>query len=127
MIRKYSSIVADDEPEFCEIMKGYLEGFGVFKSIIICSNGVDAKFKIMNQDFDFIMLDLDMPKLDGVGLIEDLIKMKKANPQKIVVCSGNVSGDRIKSILGLGVKNILTKPLKVEVLKEKVFKLLEIE
>ena len=67
-------LIVDDEPLIRNVIKEYcvLENFEVEEA----DNGIDAIEKIKNNEFDLMILDIMMPKLDGFSAFKEIKKMK---------------------------------------------------
>ena len=63
-------MIVDDEPPAREKIKSFLERERDVEIIAVCSDGSEAAAVIRENDPDLIFLDVEMPGLDGLGLIE---------------------------------------------------------
>jgi len=119
---KLSVLVADDEIDIRETLVTFLEMMECFSSIVQASNGAEAFFKVQNQEFDFIITDLMMPKVRGIELIQNInredIRKKRSTP--IMILSANVTGEEFKQAIHFGVKYVMTKPCTAEQFVQKV-------
>ena len=86
-------------------------------------NGLDAIEKLKNQDVDLILTDMNMPELDGAGLIVAVRQEFKKDTPIILITSKGESLDRERG-LALGANGYLTKPLNTLEFREKVLKYL---
>ena len=98
-------LVVDDEELIREVIKEYCsnENYETKEA----DNGLDAIEMIKNEDFDCIILDIMMPKMDGLSAYKE-IKQIKDIPTIIL----SARGDEYDKLLGfdLGVDDYLTKP-----------------
>lgn len=98
-------LIIEDDTAISEMVKNYLikDGFLVTTAF----DGEEGIVKYLNDDFDLIILDLMMPKLDGMETMK-LIREKSSVP--ILIMSAKDS-DVDKAIgLGLGADDYITKP-----------------
>lgn len=98
-------LIIEDDISISEMVKNYLikDGFLVTTAF----DGEEGIVKYLNDDFDLIILDLMMPKLDGIETMK-LIREKSSVP--ILIMSAKDS-DVDKAIgLGLGADDYITKP-----------------
>jgi DNA-binding response OmpR family regulator len=98
-------LIIEDDLSISEMVKSYLtkEGFIITTAL----DGEDGMVKYLNDDFDLIVLDLMMPKLDGIETLK-LIREKSSIP--ILIMSAKDS-DVDKAIgLGFGADDYITKP-----------------
>ncbi|MEO9967209.1 MAG: response regulator transcription factor [Reichenbachiella sp.] len=65
-------LIADDEPLAREIILSYLEDFGQVGSIEEAANGLDALEKINTFQPDLLFLDIQMPKMDGIAVLDSI-------------------------------------------------------
>ena len=98
-------LVVDDEVKIREIIKEYAEFEGY--EVAQAEDGMQAVEMVKNQDFDIIIMDVMMPKLDG---IRATLKIREKNALPIIILSAK-SEDADK-ILGLnvGADDYVTKP-----------------
>lgn len=108
-------LLVEDDVSISEMVEKYLitEGF----SVTSASNGVEALNKCMSTSFDLMILDIMMPKLDGLEVLK-LIREKSALP--ILIMSAKDS-DVDKAIgLGLGADDYIAKPFSMLELSARV-------
>jgi two-component system chemotaxis response regulator CheY len=86
-------------------------------------NGLDAIEKLKNQDVDLILTDMNMPELDGAGVIRAVRQVFKKETPIIVITSKGEIPDRERG-LALGANGYLTKPLNILEFREKILKYL---
>jgi CheY-like chemotaxis protein len=72
------------------------------------ANGLEALEKLSNSHFDIVILDLSMPGLDGVGVVETLRSRHDRVP--VVLCTTQHRPYASMRALGLGVVDFLLKP-----------------
>ncbi len=65
-------LVVDDEPQVCEIISDALTGQG--HKVESASDGVEAVEKIKRSEFSIVVTDMDMPRMDGMQLIEYIVQ-----------------------------------------------------
>ena len=101
----YNILVADDDKEIVESIEIYLnnEGYKVFKAY----DGLEALDILMREDIHLILMDIMMPKLDG---IKATIKIRQDKNIPIILVSAK--GEDTDKILGLniGADDYITKP-----------------
>jgi two-component system response regulator HydG len=87
------------------------------------AEGVSAVELLKDEDFDLILLDLRMPGLDGIGIVEVLRTWGNDTP--ILMISGFGTVDTAVSALHTGADDFLSKPVEPDVLSARVDALLE--
>jgi phosphate regulon transcriptional regulator PhoB len=101
-------LVVDDEPDIVELVTYNLkrEGFDVSSSF----DGEDALARIRKEKFDFVILDLMLPGLQGM----EICRIMRSDPltKNIPVIMLTAKGEEIDKILGLemGADDYITKP-----------------
>ncbi len=97
---------------------------------VITSMGHDFQFTnepkeglklIREQNHDMVFLDLSMPEVSGIDIINDLAKDGTIKRKKIVVMTASASGDEIlDDLVDLGVHSILRKPVDIDAVLDKI-------
>src|SRR5919204_1898003 len=98
-------LVVDDEPRIAEICRDYLQraGFGV----LLAGNGADALALARTKQPDLIVLDLGLPKMDGLDVTRTL--RKHSNVPIIMLTARVDESDRLIG-LEIGADDYITKP-----------------
>jgi len=98
-------LIIEDDRAISEMVKNYLTKDGFI--VTAAFNGEEGIVKYLNDDFDLVILDLMMPKLDGIETMK-IIREKSSVP--ILIMSAKDS-DVDKAIgLGLGADDYISKP-----------------
>ncbi|HYT69109.1 MAG TPA: response regulator transcription factor [Vicinamibacterales bacterium] len=98
-------LVVDDEPRIADICRDYLERAGF--TVRTAANGVDALTMARSRQPDLVVLDLGLPKMDGLDVTRAL---RKHSNVPIIMLTARVD-ERDKLIgLELGADDYLTKP-----------------
>ena len=102
-------LVAEDEPNVATLIEECLTDEGY--RVTLAGDGVEAVEALPRGDFDLLLTDVRMPRLDGVGLIRHVRAARPAMP--IVVLSGYMTPEARTELRRLGVPNerVLEKPL----------------
>ncbi len=98
-------LVVDDEPQIAEICRDYLERAG-FK-VLTAGNGVEALSVARARQPDLVVLDLRLPKMDGLDVTRAL--RKYSNVPIIMLTARVEESDKLIG-LELGADDYLTKP-----------------
>jgi len=86
-------------------------------------NGLDAIEKLKQQDVDLILTDMNMPELDGAGVIRTVRQVFKKDTPIIIITSRGEHLERERG-LALGANGYLTKPLDILEFRKKVLEYL---
>ncbi len=114
-------LVADDENDIRESLSYILASEGY--NCTPAENGEDALIKLENSNFDMLITDIVMPKLDGMTLME---KCAQLSPQTIVVLmTAYASIDTAVNALRKGASDYLLKPLEFDEVLVRIRQLLK--
>ncbi len=118
--KKYSILLVEDEENFQEALKLNLELEGY--EVTLSGDGAQALKQIQQEHFDLIILDVMLPEIDGITVLETL-RLTDTELPVLILSAKNSSADKV---LGLkkGADDYLTKPFNLEELLLRVNKLL---
>ena len=123
---KANIIIVDDNNEFCNILRDYLMRQKDIAVTGIASNGVSALKLIEEKKPDLIILDIIMPILDGLGVLERLNTMD-LNPLPHIIILSAVGQEKItQRAISLGADYYVIKPFDMEVLIKRIRQMLDI-
>ncbi|MGE3481064.1 MAG: EAL domain-containing protein [Gammaproteobacteria bacterium] len=117
-------LVVEDNRANQIVVAGMLERLGI-KSVLV-SGGIEALQRLRHQDFDAILMDCNMPGMDGyeaTGHIRTQEAGKKRTP--IIAMTANTLEGDIEKCLQAGMDDYVSKPLKLTVLGEALKKWLK--
>ena len=110
MNEKIKIVLADDNKDFCQVLKEYLSNESDIEILGIAKDGIEALDLVKKTQPDLLVLDVIMPHLDGLGVIEKLNSMNLPKMPKIIVLSA-VGQDKItQSAINLGADYYIVKP-----------------
>lgn len=122
----YTVLIVDDSKMDRNIMQKSLEPLGV--SIIEATNGVEAlnTIKSGEHDIDAVLIDIEMPRMDGYTLAGEIRKYSKyKNLPLVAVTSRTSKSDRLRGV-EVGMTEYITKPYSPEYLENVVRKNLKL-
>ena len=91
---KISVLIADDNKEFCSILNDYLLNQRDIVVTGIAKDGIEALDLIQEKEPDLVILDIIMPHLDGLGVLEKLNNMNLNKMPRVIILSA-VGQDKI--------------------------------
>lgn len=102
---KYKILVADDDPNICELLRLYLEKEGY--EAVIAANGEEAVSLFLKASPDLVLLDIMMPKLDGWQTCK---RIRETSDCPIIMLTAK--GEVFDRVLGLdlGADDYIVKP-----------------
>ncbi len=87
-------------------------------------DGVEALKQLENNWVDIIFTDINMPNMNGLELVKNIMKNDMINSIPIVVVSTEGSDERIEELNRLGIKAYIRKPFTPEALNDVIEKCL---
>lgn len=117
---KISVLIADDNKEFCSILNDYLLNQRDIVVTGIAKDGREALDLIVERKPDLVILDIIMPHLDGLGVLEKLNTMDLEKVPRIIILSA-VGQDKItQQAITLGADYYTVKPFDMEVFTKRI-------
>lgn len=108
---KLNILYAEDDKTGSEVLVDILKNFQMINRIDVALDGKRALDLFnKNKDYDVLITDLRMPKIDGIELIENIIKSKKIHT---IITTAFEEIDYLKKAIELGVNKFITKPLDI--------------
>lgn len=111
----HSILIADDHPFTLMGTKAFVESLG-YTVIDLCSNGIAACNSIMTRNPDIALLDMSMPGMNGIELLEKLSKHRVA--VKVVLLTMHNEVSIFNRACALGVKGYILKEFAVKELEQ---------
>ena len=116
-------LIADDNNEFCDIVRRYLEKQDDMEVIGIAGDGIEALEMIINIQPEVVILDIIMPHIDGLGVLERLNNSNLENKSKIIILSA-VGQDKItQRAIALGADYYFVMPFDIEIFVKRISEL----
>lgn len=117
---KITVVIADDDVEIRTMIESELKGKEDIELIASVDNGKEAYECIIKNKPDVVILDLIMPKLDAVAILEKIHNENLAQNTVFIVISGITQESIMKKIMDLGAKYYIIKPFDTEMLLNRV-------
>ncbi|MGL5675441.1 MAG: sporulation transcription factor Spo0A [Cellulosilyticaceae bacterium] len=109
-------VLADDNKDFSEILQEFLNKQNDMEVLGVAGNGTEACKLVEELCPDVLILDVIMPYLDGIGVLEKMNTMSLAKKPLVVMLSA-VGQDKItERALALGAEYYIVKPFDMETL-----------
>jgi DNA-binding NtrC family response regulator len=116
-MRRPNLLVVDDSSAIrktlCAILKEHYD-------VSLASNGLEALECVKSTPIDIILLDLNLPKLDGYGVIDSIKEDFGEDAPGIIVISGMDSAEKAVRALKAGAYDYMTKPFQPEAILVKL-------
>lgn len=115
-------LLADDEEDIIEVVQDRLEACGF--AVTTAANGLEALRKLSVGKFDGVFLDVKMPEMTGIEVLEEIRKTDKLLP--VIILTSSTSRDVAVASLAKGANEYVLKPFEWEELKGKIEKVFNI-
>lgn len=120
MKEKISVLIADDNQDFSRTLSTYINRQEDMEVIAMAKDGNEAVEMIANTRPDVVLLDVIMPHLDGIGVLEKINMIKLENKPIFIMLSA-VGQDKItQRAIALGAEYYIVKPVDIELLMNRV-------
>jgi len=126
-VKQFNVLIVDDSFLMRRVIKNILETDSSFDVVGEAVDGLDALEKVTDLSPDVILLDIEMPRLDGIGFLK---QAKMLTDAVIIVISSvtRLGSPQAMEALDLGVADIICKPsgvLSMDLEKERSDELLD--
>ena len=120
MKEKTTVLIADDNQEFSQTLANYIQEQEDMEVIGIAKDGEEAIEMIANINPDIALLDVIMPHLDGIGVLEKMNLMQNIKKPTFIMLSA-VGQDKItQRAINLGAEYYVVKPFDIELLIKRI-------
>lgn len=123
-LRGKRALVADDEPYNRELIRVILNKWGVTSELV--EDGTLSIQALQNDRFDFVLMDLQMPKMDGLEATQRIRADLNLELPIIALTATSTPADRQKC-LEVGMNGMILKPFREAELYQQLVELLEID
>jgi two-component system response regulator (stage 0 sporulation protein A) len=113
-------ILADDNREFTELLEEYLNDQNDIEVVGVAFNGNDVLNLLSHTLPDVLILDIVMPHLDGLAVLEQIRGMKLPVMPKIIMLTAFGQEEITKKAVELGASYYILKPFDMEVLANRL-------
>ncbi|WP_144602462.1 PAS domain-containing hybrid sensor histidine kinase/response regulator [Algoriphagus algorifonticola] len=111
-------LLTEDNDLNLQLMKLMLNQLGF--QYEVARNGEEAVEKVKEQDFDIVLMDVQMPIMNGLEATDEIRKLPKKRDLVIIGLSANVFDEDQMKAIESGMDDYLTKPIRLAVLAERL-------
>jgi two-component system chemotaxis response regulator CheY len=112
-------LVADDFSTMRRIIRNILKQLG-FKNVEEVEDGAVALERLLQEDFDFVITDWNMPKMTGLDLLKAIRANEKLKDIKVLLVTAESDKENIIQAAQAGVNDYVVKPFTADVLQAKI-------
>jgi two-component system response regulator (stage 0 sporulation protein A) len=116
--RKIKIGLAEDNLEFCQVLNDYLKAHADFEVTAVAYDGQQALEMVRTTTLHVLLLDLIMPKLDGIAVLEQIKSMH--NKPKIIILSAFGHEEMTRKTVELGADYFIVKPIDLHILVQRI-------
>lgn len=112
-------LVVDDSATIRKMVKRTMELAGLdFGEVFEASNGIEALAQLNDHPIAVMLVDINMPTMNGVQLLTRMKENERLKHIPIVIASTEGSQERIRQLKELGVSGYVRKPFQTEQLRD---------
>lgn len=120
MDNRIKVLIADDNKEFCNILNEYLSTQDDVEVVAIAKDGLEVLDLLPEKSPDVLILDIIMPNLDGLGVLEKLQSTKLEKFPKIIILSAVGQDNVTQRAISLGADYYVVKPFDFETFMRRI-------
>jgi len=115
-------VIADDDPDVLELLRFRLDQDGY--ETATATNGEEALALVRDRSPDICILDIRMPKLDGLGVVRAMREDDRSSEIPVLLLTASVADRNVARGLEAGANDYMSKPFAHAELKQRVSALL---
>ena len=120
MKEKVTILIADDNQEFARTLANYIQEQEDMEVIGLAKDGEEAIDMITNIAPDVVLLDVIMPHLDGLGVLEKINMIKSEKKPTCIMLSAVGQDNITQRAISLGAEYYVVKPFDIELLIKRI-------
>lgn len=113
--------LVDDNREYCSLLEEYLDAQEGIEVVGVGYNGQEALDLLAAHSVDLLILDIIMPHLDGIGVLEVLNQDNRISDLKVIVLTAFGHEEITQRAAELGAHYYILKPFDLEKLVDRIF------
>lgn len=112
-------LIVDDDEVTCKLLAAALEHKGHYETAV-AYDAVGALELIQSGDYKLVLMDIDMPGMNGVAVLQKIRIERSKRQLPVIMVSARDESKDITEALDLGANDYVTKPLDMEVLLARI-------
>lgn len=117
--KELNVMYAEDNPINQKLLTMMLKGMGI--KVDIAENGREAWQMAMKNSYDIVLMDIQMPEMDGIDATKNIVRDVAERPIIIAVTANAGAADK-KRAISSGMNDFIAKPIKADTLKKTLIK-----
>lgn len=113
-------VIVDNNVELCQTLKEYLSVQQDMQVVGIAYNGEEALKLLQTEPADVVLLDITMPHLDGLAVMERLRRLSLPKVPRIIVLTALSRDDLVQRFTELGADYFIVKPFDLDILVQRI-------
>ena len=118
--RKYV-LIADDAEDNLFLLKNYFKKKTEYLPIFV-KNGLEALNMFSKRSFSMLLMDMEMPEMDGYEAAKNIRKLERGKEIPIIALTGHYGYEEIKKCTDSGCSDYISKPIRVKDFFDKLHK-----
>jgi len=110
--------LAEDNLEFCQVLRDYLSSQHDLEVTAVANDGLQTLEMVRTIPLDLLLLDLIMPKLDGIAVLERMKMMN--NKPRVIILSAFGHEEITRRAVELGADYFIVKPFDLQILVQRI-------
>lgn len=112
--------IADDNRDFCDILADFFADQKDIEIVFTANDGIKAVETVVREKPDILLLDIIMPYLDGLGVLEKLNTMGLEYEPKVIMLSAVGQESITQKAINLGAEYYVVKPFDLSLLAKRI-------
>lgn len=113
-------LIVDDNYDLCDVLKGFLDSQSDMSVVGVAYDGIEALRKIAELEPDVVVLDIIMPHLDGMGVLERLSEQGLNHRPRFVILTALGQERIIQRLTEMGADYYVVKPFDIQTLADRI-------
>lgn len=112
--------IADDNKDFCEILVDFFQEQENIEILFVVHDGIKAVEAVKEFKPEILILDMIMPHMDGLGVLETINEMGEENIPKTIFLSAVGQESITKKAINMGAEYYVVKPFSLTILLKRI-------
>jgi len=117
-------LVVDDFPTMRNVIRVMLKGIG-YMNVEEAEDGISALTKLKEGQFDFVITDWNMPRMDGLSLLREIRQSPDFKHLPVLMVTAEAKRENVVAAAQAGANGYIVKPLSEATLAQKLVQITE--